>query len=59
MLKITCPIKENASCIFWTQTKYVPNKILQISPYSVQMQENADQSNSEYGHSEYVVYVSF
>ena len=25
-------------------------EILRISPYSVRMQENTDQSNSEYGH---------
>ena len=25
-------------------------KILRISPYSVQMRENKDQKNSEYGH---------
>ena len=31
----------------WTEY----GKILSISPYSVQMQKNANQNNSEYGHS--------
>ena len=30
------------------RTEY--GEILRISPYSVQMRENADQNNSEYGH---------
>ena len=33
-----------------TQRKKCPLEILRFSPYSVQMQENADQNNSEYGH---------
>ena len=31
--------------IFWSHTEY----ILRISPYSVQMRENTDKNNSEYG----------
>ena len=43
-----CPYSE----LFWSafshiQTEY--GEILRISPYSVRMQENADQNNSEYG----------
>ena len=39
--------------LFWSsfstiRTEY--GEILRISPYSVRMQENADQNNSEYGH---------
>ena len=48
-LREKCPYSE----LFWSvlsriRTEY--GKILRISPYSVQMQENADQNNSEYGH---------
>ena len=44
-----CPYPE----LFWfvfsrIRTEY--GEILRISPYSVQMQENMDQNNSEYGH---------
>ena len=44
-----CPYSE----LFWfaffrVQTEY--KEIRSISPYLVQMQENADQDNSEYGH---------
>ena len=44
-----CPYSE----LFWSafsriRTEY--GEILRISPYSVQMRENADQNNSEYGH---------
>ena len=34
--------------IFCIRTEY--RKILSISPYTVQMRENTDQNNSEYGH---------
>ena len=34
--------------IFRIRTKY--GEIRSISPYSVQMRENTDESNSEYGH---------
>ena len=44
-----CPYSE----LFWSafsriRTEY--GEIRSISPYSVQMRENADQNNSEYGH---------
>ena len=44
-----CPHLE----LFWyvfssIRTEYV--EILRISPHSVQMRENTDQNNSEYGH---------
>ena len=44
-----CPYSE----VFWSTfsriwTQY--GEILRISPYSIQMQENTDQNNSEYGH---------
>ena len=45
--------KRQYSELFWSvfsciQTEY--GEILCISPYLVQIQENADQNNSEYGH---------
>ena len=48
-LREKCPYSE----LFWStfsriRTEY--GEILRISPYSVRMQENADQNNSEYGH---------
>ena len=36
------------SVFFRIRTEY--GKILRISPYSLQMRENTDQNNSEYGH---------
>ena len=44
-----CPHSE----LFWSvfsriRTEY--GEILRISPYSVQMRQNTDQNNSEYGH---------
>ena len=36
------------SVFFRIRTEY--GEILRISPYSVQMRENTDQNNSEYGH---------
>ena len=55
-----CPYSE----LFWSEfsrirTEY--EEILRISQYSVQMRENTDQNNSEYGHflrSEIYVYFS-
>ena len=49
LLHKKCPYSE----LFWSafsriRTEY--REKLSISPYSVQMQENADQSNSKYGH---------
>ena len=48
-LRKKCPYSE----LFWSafsriRTEY--GEILRISPYSVRMQENTDQNNSEYGH---------
>ena len=48
-LRENCPSSE----FFWSvfsriRTEY--GEILRISPYSVRMQENTDQKNSEYGH---------
>ena len=48
-LREKCPYSE----LFWSafsliRTEY--GQILRISPYSVQMQKNVDQNNSEYGH---------
>ena len=45
--------KSPYSELFWSafsrlQTEY--SEILRISPYSVQMRENADKNKSEYGH---------
>ena len=46
---ITCPYSESFWSIFSRiRTEY--GEILCISPYSVRMQENTDQKNSEYGH---------
>ena len=49
------PLREKCSCLefFWfvfsrIRTEYV--EILRIPPYSIQMRENTDQKNSEYGH---------
>ena len=39
--------------LFWSAFSYIRieyGEIRNISPYSVQMRENADQNNSEYGH---------
>ena len=49
VLREKCPYLE----LFWSafsriRTEY--GEILRISPYSVRMQENADQNNSEYRH---------
>ena len=49
ILREKCPCLE----LFWSvfsriQTEY--GEIRNISPYSVQMRENTDQNNSEYGH---------
>ena len=44
-----CPYPE----FFWSafsRIRIVYGEILRISPYSVQMRENADQNNTEYGH---------
>ena len=44
-----CPYLEFSWSVFsWIWTEY--GEILCISPYSVQMPENMDQKNSEYGH---------
>ena len=48
-LRKNCPYSE----LFWSvfsriRTEY--GEIRSISPYSVQMRENKDQNNSEYGH---------
>ena len=48
-LRKKCPYSE----LFWSvfsriQTEY--REILRTFPYSVQMRENVDQNNSEYGH---------
>ena len=48
-LRKKCPYSE----LFWSafyriSTEY--GEIRSISPYSVQMRENVDQNNSEYGH---------
>ena len=43
-----CPYSELLGSEFYSiRTKY--NEILRISPYLVQMWENEDQNNSEYG----------
>ena len=39
--------------LFWSAFSFILTEygeIRNISPYSVQMRENADQNNSEYGH---------
>ena len=44
-----CPYSE----LFWStfaRIRIEYGEILPISPYSVQMRENADQNNSKYGH---------
>ena len=48
-MRKNCPYSE----LFWSvfpriRTEY--GEILRISPYSVQMRENANQNNIEYGH---------
>ena len=44
-----CPYSEFFWPVFsYTRTEY--GEIRSISPYSVQMRENTDQKNSEYGH---------
>ena len=48
-LREKCPYLE----LFWSTFAGIRieyGEILPISPYSVQMRENADQNNSEYGH---------
>ena len=48
-LREKCPYSE----LFWSAFSRIRieyGEILLISPYSVGMQENADQNNSEYGH---------
>ena len=48
-LREKCPYSE----LFWStfaRIRIEYGEILPISPYSVQMRENADQNNSEYGH---------
>ena len=50
-LRQKCPYSE----LFWSalsgiRTEYGEIQILRISLYSVQMRENADENNSEYGH---------
>ena len=50
-----CPYLE----LFWSlfsRIRIEYGEILRISPYSVQMRENTDQKNSEYGHFWYSVY---
>ena len=50
-----CPYLE----LFWSLFSCIRieyGEILRISPYSVQMRENTDQKNSEYGHFWYSVY---
>ena len=45
--------KSPSSELFWSVFSYIRTKygeILIISPYSIQMRENADQNNSEYEH---------
>ena len=37
-------------CIALITERYGDTEIRSISPYSLQMRENADQNNSEYGH---------
>ena len=49
-----CPYSEFFWSVFFRiWTEYA--KILCISPYSVQMRENMDQKNSQYGHSYAVI----
>ena len=48
-LRKKCPYSE----LFWSAFSHIRTEygeILRISPYSVQMRENADQKNYEYGH---------
>ena len=48
-LREKCPYSE----LFWStfaRIRIEYGEILPISPYSVQMRENTDQNNSEYGH---------
>ena len=48
-LRKKCPYSE----LFWSAFSGIRieyGEILRVSPYSVRMQENADQNNSEYGH---------
>ena len=49
LLREKCPYLE----LFWSAFSFILTEygeIRSISPYSVQMRENADQNNSEYGH---------
>ena len=49
-LREKCPYSE----LFWSVFSHIwteYGEIQSISPYSVQMRENTDQNNSEYGHS--------
>ena len=45
--KIAQDVIERENCWYWKNSNCIS---LRISPYSVRMQENADQNNSEYGH---------
>ena len=48
-LREKCPYSE----LFWSAFPRIPTEygeIRSMSPYSVRMRENVDQSNSEYGH---------
>ena len=60
-LKITlrrkCPYSELFWLVFsriWTEYREMGS----ISPYAVQMRENADQNNSDYGHLRSIIYQS-
>ena len=55
VLPLSITLRKNCAYLklFWfifsrIRTEY--GKILRISPYSVRLQENTDQNNSEYGH---------
>ena len=48
-LREKCPYSELLWSVF-SRIGTECGEILHISPYSVQMRENTDQSNSEYGH---------
>ena len=55
-LRKKCPYSE----LFWPPFSHIWNAFLRIriSPYSVQIQDNEDQNNSEYGHF-HTVYICF
>ena len=48
-LREKCPYSESFCSVF-SRIRTENREILRISPYSVQMRGNTDQSNSEYGH---------